>query len=389
MRIHRAKANESIYDIAREYGAPPSYLREINRVGSGELCEGREIIVPLPTRTYNVRRGETLGSISKRFEVPEGKIIALNPELRGRREIYPGQLLVLRLDCVQSAVAVTNGYCYGGCSRSRLSEYMPYLNFLTVCGTVARGADIRSAPWERGVAEYGRAEGKYTLLRIYIESLPECERYDFIRGAVMLAGSHGYCGITLGGEKNAEGNLSELMLEMQKQLLAAGLCLVCEGSVGEDSEYMEYADMGVLRYDKLWRDHIPSFEDGERRKITEHADRWDISSAFLDMSAFAKCDGRYISRDDALRITEKRGAKITHCDEGKYITVEGGRERAVLESTENAKDRLELIGELGFFGVSFDIMRVPPAEVYMQRTMLSDVTNGGFVSQLNCLGEVK
>jgi hypothetical protein len=68
---------------------------------------------------------------------------------------------------------------------------------------------------------------------------------------------------------------------------------------------MEYADMGVLRYDKLWRDHIPSFEDGERRKITEHADRWDISSAFLDMSAFAKCDGRYISRDDALRITEK------------------------------------------------------------------------------------
>ena len=97
MHIYRADNNESIYDIARKYNVSPLKIAEDNSLDIREKpVKGREILVRIPSRTYNVRIGDTEDKIASRFQVSKESLMRLNPELGGKEKLYQGQLLTVK-----------------------------------------------------------------------------------------------------------------------------------------------------------------------------------------------------------------------------------------------------------------------------------------------------
>ena len=80
MRIHRIKENEDIYSLSREYSISPAMLMDNNGVyGVKRPPVNTEILIATPTRTYNVRRGDSLSAIAKRFDVKTEYLKQINP----------------------------------------------------------------------------------------------------------------------------------------------------------------------------------------------------------------------------------------------------------------------------------------------------------------------
>ena len=64
MHIYRAEDNETVYDIARKYDVSPLKIAEDNEFEMrGHLTKGREVLVRIPSRTYNVKTTDTLDKI--------------------------------------------------------------------------------------------------------------------------------------------------------------------------------------------------------------------------------------------------------------------------------------------------------------------------------------
>ena len=68
MQIYHTKDNEDIYSVARDLGVSPMKISEDNELTTNTLLPcGRELLIIQPTRTYNVRSGDTLDIISRKF----------------------------------------------------------------------------------------------------------------------------------------------------------------------------------------------------------------------------------------------------------------------------------------------------------------------------------
>ncbi len=389
MIIHRATEGEDLYDIANEYGVPAHILREaVGAEGVRKFNGGRELIIPKPTRTYGVKPSDTLKGISDRFGVRCDTLKALNPELCGEDRIYPGQILTLKTDTPTAGVAVTNGYCYRGCTRGRLLRYLPYANFVTVQAARASGKEIRLDEWDEGLVELCTSRGKIPLLRIYIDAMPTAREYeDLMRASVLAAKSRGYQGITLANLSGNADELKELVMLARRATLENGLILVTEGAIGGEVGYTEYSDHAVLTYDKLHLDKIPNFDEGERKSLSDHADKYEALGSFVELPAFALSNQGYTSREDAFALSDRRGATITHDDERRIMYIRHRGEELVAESVENTKAKLELVGELGYLGVSFDVLRVPLFELVLMRALLHEAGGLGVAVRLNCRGD--
>ena len=390
MVIRRAKEGESIYATASEWGLAPQYLKEISGINSRILAEGREVGLITPSRTYVVRRSDTLGGICKRFSVSEREVIALNPELSGGRRVYPGQYLVLKLADVSVGVGVKNGYIYRGVGDEQLSRVLPYLDILTVGAAYAVGKKIevdRSLDFARRAAI---ARGVTPLLRIYIRETSRGEEQEFIIGACCLAKSYGYAGVVLGGFSALGGGACEFLVEFRRRALDEGLLVGVEGVLGQECAYTEYADLAMMSYDKLENEKIEGFCEGERAAIIKRAEAVEVANTLVDLPAFALMGARYLSRRQAFNMSERRGAKITHDDGARVMRIREGRREAICESMANVEGRIIAAAECGYLGVSYDVGRVPFSEIFMAHTMLSRAACLPLGdSPLNCRGEIK
>ena len=366
MHVYRTKDSESIYDIAREYGVSPIKIAEDNELEiRGRLPAGREVLILTPSRTHNVKSKDTLGMIAERFKTSKEALLRLNPELRGREKLYSGQLLTIR-ECTPSMGMIsTNGYLYSGVPRDRLIFLMPYLSYVTVCSAVYKDGKIRNLFLSDDTVALIRSHGRAPILRIYFYELPERERdNDFANAAVILAKSGGFSGIALSSLNSLEGNgerLSEFTLKLRRALLENDLILFAEGEVERDCSYMEYADAGILTYDKMHRKTPPSFDDGEKAHFSRFADEYESARSFVELSSFAYSSGQYMEKGEAMKIIDRKHAQIVYDDDKKLLTASYGRHKKrdmSLESLENTKAKLGLVSELGFMGVSFDIGRV-------------------------------
>ena len=365
MQIYRTENNESIYDIAREYGVSPIKVAEDNELEiRGHLPKGREVLVLTPSRTYNAKSNDTLERIAARFKTKKEAILRLNPELRGREKTYSGQLLTVR-ECTPSyGMISTNGYLYSGTSRDRLIFLMPYLSYITVCSAVYKDGKIHNLfPVDDTVA-FIKSHARAPMLRIYMTELPKRESdTDFANATVILAKSGGFSGITLSSLNTLTSDrerLSALTLTVRRALIENDLILFCEGDVDGETAYMDYADAGILIYDKIHLKDAPSFDEGEKKHLCRYAEDGESSRAFVELSSFAFSDGEYIEKGEAKRILDRKRADMIYDGQRKLIYATYGRHKKrgiVLESLENTKAKLELVSELGYMGVSFDIGR--------------------------------
>jgi LysM repeat protein len=382
MTIHTVCEGETVFHIARKYGVSPAKIIENNGlVNPDKISVGQKLLILTPTRTYTVRGGDTLKSIAGRFGVKERSILRANPYLSGIDATYPEEVLAIRYDTPIHGAAVLNGYYYDGCSRDRLMLALAHCNLITVSAyRAARGGRLECVFDDGEVIRTVRDGGRAAIMRVYdareYGELIEHEG-DYRANIVKIAKDKGYAGVALGAYRAAKNPLiKNFLFDLKRDLISAGLHLFYEydGEVCEDG--CDIADGCVLIYEKCALDEIPSFEDGERKFYTEFAERQDSSKAFLDLSPFAYAKDRCITKAEAESIAYKMKSRINYDPEKMICSFdytsfgrgERGRTTVRYEAMENIKAKLDLAGELGFMGISFDIMRVPIEHLMMIST---------------------
>ena len=387
MHIHRAKENESIYDIAREYGVSPVKTAENNELEiRGRLPVGREILILTPSRTYNVKSTDTLGKIADRFKTSKDALMRLNPELQGREKLYSGQLLTIRESTPSYGMISTNGYLYAGAPKDKLISVIPYLSYVTVCSAVYKDGHVRSLyPCEETV-EIIKSVGRAPMLRVYLGELPrQDEIADLASSVSILAASGGFAGITLSSLNsltNDKGAAENIVFNLRRKLMENDLLLFAEGEIDRDTSYMDYADAGVLTYDKIHLSDTPSFDEGERAAFEAFAYASETSRSFIEIPSFAYSGGRYVEKKEAQKTADKRCASIFYDEDKKLSRASYGRHKKreiIYESLENTKAKLELLSELGFMGISFDIGRVCTQDLVMAASMFDIVCHPAMV----------
>ena len=383
MQIYHTKDNENIYSVARELGVSPMKISEDNELTTNTvLPNGRELVIIQPTRTYNVRSGDTMDIIARRFCVSKETLKRMNPELNGYERMYPGQLLTIKSEGGSGGMISTNGYFYRGCSKDRLLRIMPYISYVTICSAVYKNEKIHNTFSPSEIISEVKSCGRIPLLRIYLTEMPRREKVqEFVHSAVVLTKSCGFDGITLSslGTMNVEkSERAELILSLRRALMEADLILFAEGDAECDCEYMEYANSGILTYDKLHKKNIPSFDDGEATVMRDFAEAAESSRAFIDLPCFAYAGSKYIDKSEAMKITDRRNGALEFDHDRKIITArygKGQKHEIIYESLENTKAKLELVGELGFLGISFDIARIRLADLMMAATIFEIVNH--------------
>ncbi len=398
MHIHRIKNGEDIYDLSREYGISPIKIAEHNDISTRtHLGDGREILILVPNRTYNVKASDTTDMIARKFNTKSESLLRMNPELKGVGKLYNGQQLTVKSEGERYGMISTNGYYYRGTRKERLISILPYLSYVTVCSALYKDNVIHTMLDASDAVNTVCKRGKAVLVRIYMSEMPSGRDIkSFTDSAVILAKSGGFSGVTLSslGSMRADNDeKSKFILNVRKEMMANDLLLFAEGDSEYDCSYIEYADAGVITYDKLHKDSIPSFEDGEFKTYEKLADELDSSKLFMELSSFAYCGGKYIDKKEAIDISDKRRAEYTYNSEEKTVSAVFGKNKKhkmLCESLENTKAKLEMISELGFMGISFDIARVCIPDLMIMSTMFGVIEKPayitGYKSDIDCKG---
>ena len=374
MQIYRVKENDTVYSIAKEYGVAPSKIIEYNGLERpGKISVGEEILIPSPTRTYKVQSGDTLSAVAMRFGAKKRDLIRYNPSHAADATLRTGEILVIRTECERYGAAVANGYFYLGCTEEKLRAALPYLTYVTVASVVSDERGIKRLFDDTEIVKIIKESGKIPLLRIYDTGKGEyCtnekKRHEFTERIISSATEGGYSGIVLSAYKAAEKNsaaFGEYIIDLRKKMIGSDLILFTEIDETSSPCAADYADGSIFSYDKTSLADIPSFDEGERKVLSDFANASESSKVFIDIPSLAFYSDKYISVAEALRLAYTKGKAILHDDERKISYFNEGARRVVFESMDNIKSKLELLSELGFMGISVDIMRVPISTLMM------------------------
>jgi membrane-bound lytic murein transglycosylase D len=109
--VYRVRAGETLTSIARRHGIPVSTLARLNNMGTADsLVKGQRLVIKASARRYReegaetgrrvlytVRRGDTVYSISRQFQVSVPQLKSWNG-LNQHHQIRAGQRLVMYVD---------------------------------------------------------------------------------------------------------------------------------------------------------------------------------------------------------------------------------------------------------------------------------------------------
>ncbi len=386
MHIHTVIEGESIFAIAKLYGVSPMSIIENNGLENPDkLTVGEELLVLVPSRSYVARSGDTVSSIARRFGIRKNELFANNPGLMGGDGVYDGQLLSLKYSDARLGMGASNGYFFKGCSDDALGMALPYLTYVTVGAVKARDGKLSSLFNPKNTVSRIRSEGKIPLLRVYDENCAELYENGealaaYSEDIIRLAKSQDFAGITLSTPEDEvnPSSYEAFIIDLRRRLIGCDLILFTEATVGREHGYADYADGCILSYNKLSLSEIPDFDRGERRAYTEYAEASESSKTFMDISSFALSSGGYVDYKEAVRSAVRLGAEIqADVDTGfcrySYSSKKGDTYTVLFESLKNLKAKLSLLGELGFMGISFDIMRCPIQHLMMYNALFSDI----------------
>jgi len=381
MHIHTVKSGDTIFKIARQYSTSPMKIIENNELLSPDrLTVGQKLLILNPTRTYTVRGRDGLSEICERFGIKYDAMLRNNPYLSGTDKIYPGQLLAVKYDTPRYGIAAANGYYYKGTPDDRLELALPYLTYITVANGKRTSDDVEFSFDAKRVVSAAREKKKYALMRVFDESVNFSDAYA--KNLIRYAKSGNFSGIMLAPYRAARENnqaLAEFLLHLKKEALENDLLIFCELDGNSGITIPDVCDGYSVTYEKCALDEIPTFEDGEERVMRDYAERGEASKIYFEIPSFAYMGDEELTKNEAEKLAQSSGKeimydedkKICHFSYNKYVA--GKRETASVcyESPENAKAKLDLVGELGLMGITFDIMRVPVEYLMMFSTMFS------------------
>lgn len=369
MQIHTVKKGDTVFKIARQHSISPMKIIENNELENPDrLTVGQKLLILNPTRTYTVRGSDNLRKIAERFDVDYDKLLANNPYLYGKEKLYPGQLLAIKYDAPKYGIAFANGYCYSDTTEDRLSLIMPYVIYLTVGAGKREGNKIKILFDDRSIINEAKKNGKKVLLRVYDDTEDFSEEYlDNILKSLKEKNYDGIMIASYKAQKNSAKKYADFLLALRKLLMENDLLLFSEIDGNELSDVRDLCDGYTITYEKSGMSDIPDFESGEASMMRTFAENSESGKAYIDIPTTAYMGNEEILVSDVANLAYLAGQEILYDDEKKISYFNFNRYRAgqrepvrvAHESLENLKAKLDLIGELGYMGISFDIMKIP------------------------------
>ena len=131
MEIVIVQPGDTLYSIGRAVGLAPGFLARYNGLREPyRLAPGQSLLVLRPEGTVQVQPGDTLFSIAAASGQSVLELYRLNPNLSGSDHVYPGQILVTRLEQAKTRPTVVSGYAYPYVQPSVLRGIFPYAGIL-------------------------------------------------------------------------------------------------------------------------------------------------------------------------------------------------------------------------------------------------------------------
>ena len=380
MRIHTVKQGENISDIAKYYGVNERLIKIANEIDDNQtLATGEELLILTPTRTYTTKPGDDLTRIALRFGQPIGALRGYNPHISGD-DIRAGETVIIKCDSRPYGMGTANGVYYKGCPAWKLKRALPYLTYLTVGVGAFDGKRISCGFDGSNVVRVAMDNGKLPLLRIYDKSdgkiyANKDERRLYIDSIIEIASDGGYRGITLAGS-NYGRPYEEFLIELRRQMIGQDMILMSEVSPNSPIAISDFSDGAIFscswEYDK---DALISFaKEGESTKT------------LVEIPVFAVCDnGEYIETIDAKEMA--RNEKCTLEADGKrnissFNSKKHGRISCA--SLHSLKKGFDLIADLGYMGISFDIARAPLSYLLMYDALFKSVGYANVDTRVKC-----
>ncbi len=390
MNIHTKVDCESIGEIAKKYGTDEEVIRQANEIYDGEAAEGEELLIVTPTRSYKVQVGDSLEKIALRFNVRKKDLLCLNPWINGR-ELRAGDTLTVKCNERQGGMAVANGYYYPGCNEEKLKRAMPYLTYTTFCSAVADRRGITRTMKDSAEVNLVREEKKMPLVRVY-DKYPEryksaADLTQFAEELIGLATAGEYKGIVLNACSlvNSADEFVAFLMILRKMMIGSDLILINEINDKTPMSFSEYADGSIMYYPKYAVNDPPAFDEGERRVLSDFSCEGESAKTFVDLPAPARLMDRYIPYGEAMKIARECGNKIS-LNESTLLShfCDKKQGECVFSSLSYIKAMLDLVRELDYMGVCFDIMRTPLSHMMMYNSIFKSSYFNSVRTQEGC-----
>lgn len=130
MFFHFVKDGDYIYKLSKQYKVAEEKIIEDNSlIDPKNLVINQCLLIDNDKNQYIVKSGDTLSSISSKFNLSIQELKKRNPFIEGDK-IYQGQILDLKNSDKEKKVF--NGYCYETSSLERIKKALPYLTYLSI-----------------------------------------------------------------------------------------------------------------------------------------------------------------------------------------------------------------------------------------------------------------
>ena len=185
MQIHVVQAGQTLWSIGREYGVSAGLIARYNGLTEPyRLAVGQSLLILKPETLYTVQPGDTVYQISQTFGLEQNALYRLNPGLSAQERLYPGQVLVLKLEDNPTEKTQLLGYAYPWASETVLRGILPYADTLVpfTYGFTENG--ILVEPDDANLLALAKQYGVKTLL--HLSTLTEQGSFSAQRAGAVL-----------------------------------------------------------------------------------------------------------------------------------------------------------------------------------------------------------
>lgn len=131
--IYTVQPGDNLYQLAGRFQTTVERIAATNGLSDpSALIVGEDLVIDQPTEVHRVREGETLREIAVQYGVSVSQLWRNNPELGGKSDIVPGQVLTVSLPNASLGTIEVNGYAYPFINRDTLRKTLPYLTYLSM-----------------------------------------------------------------------------------------------------------------------------------------------------------------------------------------------------------------------------------------------------------------
>lgn len=185
MQIHVVQAGQTLWSIGQMYGVSPGLIARYNGLEEPyRLAVGQSLLILRPAALYTVQPGDTVFRISREKNLGKNELYRLNPNLSRQDRLYPGQVLVTKLEDNPIQETRLMGYAYPWASEQVLRGILPYAQALApfTYGFTEDGALVE--PDDAAQRALAGEYGVQTLL--HLSTLTEQGNFSAQRAGSML-----------------------------------------------------------------------------------------------------------------------------------------------------------------------------------------------------------